>query len=415
MSFIDKRNELLCMDDRALISRILAFPDKQRLNYDKSGKRRRFPSGEMAANALRSMEKNPEWKMSDRQKFAMADSFARFSTDELRVSGILSFNTDLRTLIKNETGRDGAKSMYSMKFHLVPEPENGQDKSTVAVYADNMDGGRTKIGYLPASYVKAYPVLSPMDVDGTLTDFSNGKFRNISYAMSMEVGIIARELSTDTNPDMFTYKMKFSLNNSCREDTAQYLNEQCDWTVRLNRKLKAYDPKARVSNVRFEINCTSGNVVIESYSSLGTKARRACNNYFRYILGTKIFKDLKNNGYVDVAQGISAVNVKEDARFILYGRPAARDVPITIDQLLEKERSGEEVWFHYEQNGRIYGNRKGIVVSVTDDGMYADIRDRSLSMRVEKCPVIKEIPISDIYMSQGDLYRASRMHKNEQS
>ena len=53
-----KRKSLLKLSDRDLVNRILAFPDRQALNRDEEGNRRRYPSAEMAVRAKKQMEKN---------------------------------------------------------------------------------------------------------------------------------------------------------------------------------------------------------------------------------------------------------------------------------------------------------------------------------------------------------------------
>lgn len=306
-----KRRELLMMDDRAFIDRILTFPDRELLDRDENGKRRRYPLAGMAVKVKKQMEKDPNYRLSGKQKFAMANSFAEYSTEELKVSGIKSANIDPDTLVKEEIKKEGAKTVYSMKFRLQPEPDNQFDKNAVAVYADNIEGGCSRIGYMPLPYIQTHSIKGPVNVNGTLTDYSNGKFKNVSYAIVMGI-----------KHGIYVYKMDFSLNAACRQGTADYLNMQCDWTKRFNKNLATHSKGSKVDNVRFEFaNEMSGSVVIESYSRLDDYARRVCDSYFRYILNTGVSDSLKKDKYVDVPQNIPAVSIKDDMCFHIYAKP----------------------------------------------------------------------------------------------
>ena len=99
MDIKTKRKELLKMDDRSLVDRILAFPDRERLNRDAEGNRRQYPSAEMAVRAKRQLEKDPDYRISEKQRFAMCQSFAEYSIDELKVAGITFAKVDPRTLV----------------------------------------------------------------------------------------------------------------------------------------------------------------------------------------------------------------------------------------------------------------------------------------------------------------------------
>lgn len=324
-----KRKELLRMDDRAFVDRILAFPDRERLNRDEEGKRRQYPSAEMAVRARRQMEKDPGYRLSSKQKFAMADSFAHHSTEELKVSGIKFAKADPGTLIKEEVGREGVKCVYSMEFHLVPEPENPFDKNAVAVYADNKEGGRTKIGYVPSAYVGEHPITAMMDVHGTLTDHSNGHFKTISYAMDMDTESVDRVSFANRNLDSYTYRMPFILNGDVKEGAADYLNGQTwnggrqGWTEQLNEQLESWGVNGHVDRVYYEFpGSRSGNVIVESSTRLNSEAMQICGSYFRYSLEAGISADLKREGYVDVPINLPAVNVREKTYFSLQAEPA---------------------------------------------------------------------------------------------
>lgn len=330
MTVDQKRKELLHMDDRTLVDRILAFPDREKLNRDEDGKRRKYPSGEMAVRAKRSIEKDPEWKISPKQKYVMADSFARNSTDQLKVSGITFAKADPNDLVKWFHYREGIKTEYVMDFHLEPEPDNEHDKNAVAVYVDNESGGRTKIGYVPGAYVSIHPITSPMDVKGTLTDHSNGHFKTISYVMNMDTELVDKLSSGNRRSDTYTYRMPFLLNGDAKEGAADYLNSQRDWTEQLNNELEYWGVNGRTDKVIFEFpGNRSGNIIVESSEKLNAEAMQVCGSYFRYSLESGISSDLKRDGYVDVSQTVAAVNTRERTYFSLQAEPEAKEDDFT--------------------------------------------------------------------------------------
>lgn len=321
MDIKQKRKELLHMNDRAFIDRILAFPDREKLNRDEEGNRRKYPSAEMAVRARRSIEKDPEWKISDKQKYVMADSFARYSTDELKVAGIKFAKADPNTLVKDEVSKEGVKAVYNMQFHLHPEPENEHDKNAVAVLVDNIEGGKTKIGYMPGAYVAQHPITQPMTVEGTLTDHSNGHFKTISYSMNMDTEAIDKELMANRNPDMYTYCMPFMLNGDPKPEIADYLTNQRNWTEQLNNELEYWGVNGHASDVFFSFAGRTGYINVETPDKLNTEAMTVCGSYFRYSLESGISSDLKRDGYVDVPINIPAVNTRDKTYFSLQAEP----------------------------------------------------------------------------------------------
>lgn len=318
-----KRKELLHMDDRALVDRILAFPDREKLNRNEEGKRRKYPSAEMAVRARRSMEKDPEYKISDKQRFTMCDSFATYSTDQLKVSGITFAKADPRLLVKDEVSKEGVKTVYNMDFHLVPEPDNQYDKNAVGVYVDNVEDGRTKIGYVPGAYVAEHPIVHPMTVKGQLTDHSNGHFKTISYSMDMDTEALDKEIGINRNPDKYTYRMPFILNGDPKPEAGDYLNGQRDWTTQLNNEFEYWGVNGQVDKVAFEFpGGRVGNIIVETPQKLNTEAMNVCGSYFRYSLESGISSDLKRDGMVNVPVNLSAVNTRERTYFSLQSEPA---------------------------------------------------------------------------------------------
>lgn len=329
MEFKAKRKELLKLDDRALVDRILAFPDRQRLNREDDGSRRQYPSAEMAVRARRSLEKDPDYQISEKQRFVMADSFARYSSNELKVAGITFAKADPNTLVKDEASREGVKSVYSMQFHLKPEPENQHDANAVAVYVDNTEGTQTKIGYVPGAYVGEHPIIHPMTVDGTLTDHSNGNFKTISYSMDMDTEALDREANANRNPDKYTYRMPFILNGNSKEGAEDYMNKDADWYQKnVNEQLEYHGINGSIDGLKFEFpGGKAGNIIVEAQDKLNSDAMMVCGSYFRYELETGISSNLKRDGMVDVPINLPAVNSRERTYFSLQAEPeqAAED------------------------------------------------------------------------------------------
>lgn len=346
MDMKSKRKELLRLDDRSLVDRILAFPNRERLNRDEDGKRRPYPSAEMAVRARRSMEKNPEYQISQKQRFAMADSFAKYSNDQLKVAGIKFAKADPDMLLKLPLSRDGVKTVYGIQYYLVPEPENERDKNAVAVYVDQKDPAvkdKIRIGYVPAAYVAEHPIVHPMSVEGTLTDHSNGHFKTISYVMDMDTEALDKEISANRKPDMYTYRMPFILNGDAKPEAAEYLNsmtwtgpwgEKKGWTKRLNDELEYWGVNGRAENVYFEFpGGRAGNIIVETTAPFNGEAISTCGSYFHYSLEAGISGDLRREGLVDAPANMSAINTRERTYFSLQAEPSTDDFANAIENL----------------------------------------------------------------------------------
>lgn len=359
MTVKEKQKQLLKLSDRDLIDRILAFPDREYLNRDEDGKRRKYPSAEMAVNARRNMERIPDWKISDKQRWAMAHSFAEYSSNELKVSGIKFAKADPNNLEKTEVLKEGTKAVYNMDFTLIPEPENEHDKNAVAVYVHNTDNegeisykgqsyhGLTKIGYVPAAYTGIHPISDAMTVKGTLTDHSNGHFKTISYTMDMDTEAIDKEFTANNRSDVYTYRMPFILNGNVKEGAADYLNDKRwtrdgiagQWADRLNEELEYYGVNGHADNVYFEFpGGKAGSIVVETSQQFNPEAMGICGSYFRYCLETNISSDLGREKLVDLQNSnMPAVNTREKMYFSLQSQPAEDDFTKAVDEITNME------------------------------------------------------------------------------
>lgn len=337
-----KRKELLKMNDRDLVNRILAFPDRERLNRDEEGNRRQYPSAEMAVHARRQLEKNPEYRISEKQRFAMCQSFAEHSVDEVKVVGIMFAKADPKTLaigerVDIERTANGARETYNLVYHLRPEPENERDKNAVAVYVANNKStdsmaGMSKIGYLPANYVAAHPITHDMTAIGTLTNYAPGTFKVVSYSMALDTEVIDKDLNSRHDASSnYTYRMPFLLNGTPKEGTADYLNDRYwsdnknmdNWTKRLNNELEYWGVNGMAQDVRFEFpGGKTGNIIVETAQKFNDEAIQVCGSYFRYGLEAGVSSTLKRDGYIE---GLSptqpAVNTRERTYFSLQAEP----------------------------------------------------------------------------------------------
>lgn len=346
MDIKSKRKELLKMDDRDLVKRILAFPDRERLNRDADGNRRPYPSAEMAVHAKRQMDNDPDYKISEKQRFAMCSSFAEHSVDELKVVGIKFAGVDPKTLnigkrVSFTNTENGApKEVYNLTYHLKPEPENERDKNAVAVYVVNNESTdqtvvMSRIGYLPASYVAEHPITQEMTAAGTLTNYSPGTFKVVSYSMALDTEAIDRDLNSRHDASQnYTYRMPFLLNGTPKEGTADYLNDMYwsenknmdNWTMRLNDELEYYRTGGTAQDVRFEFpGGKTGNIIVETTEKFNDEAINVCGSYFRYILEAGISSTLKRDGYIEgLSQTQPAVNTRERTYFSLQAEPGEK-------------------------------------------------------------------------------------------
>lgn len=184
----EKRSELKNLDRRELIDRIVNFSDQKRLDFDEEEKRREYPTGKMA----RSIQQNG-YQMSDNQYYTLIHHFAADTIPVIKTVGVTFRQNNAATFEKTfaESPRNGF-SIYHTSYHLEPEPTNAYDPNAVKVLTFT-EGGMHHLGYLPASFVAAHPILEPMDVPGAILDYSNGKFKRCSYQMALDTEFLDRK------------------------------------------------------------------------------------------------------------------------------------------------------------------------------------------------------------------------------
>lgn len=81
MTIEERKKQMFKMSDQELLQTILSYPDKDKLNIDKNGQLRRYPSANMARKIYYSLRKYPGSTITDKQRWAMVTSFIECSEE----------------------------------------------------------------------------------------------------------------------------------------------------------------------------------------------------------------------------------------------------------------------------------------------------------------------------------------------
>lgn len=175
----EKRDELKQMPRDEFIDRILNYSDQNSLNRDSGNRKRDFPVGKIAEGIAAD-----NYNMSEKQYYALVHDFAGITTPQTKVSGSMQFKDsfDLSQFVGEPASVDGAKATYDLGYVLHPE-EDGR----ISVNLRSEDGELQQIGFAEASFLKNHPITEDVDMRGTVTDYSNGKFKNVSYSMEVDL------------------------------------------------------------------------------------------------------------------------------------------------------------------------------------------------------------------------------------
>lgn len=191
-----KRDELRTLPRRELVDHILAYPDQDFLNRDEDGKRK-YPVGYIAQNV-----KEANYNMSDAQYYTMLHHFSKIIVPDMRVVGITFQNNDPSEFQKTEvsSSHKGRITTYEMDYLLLPEPTNQFDANAVMILVKNQNTGKAEqIGYLAKEFVAAHPITEPMLIEGTMVDYSNGHFKNVSYRLALDTELLDQTFEHDLN------------------------------------------------------------------------------------------------------------------------------------------------------------------------------------------------------------------------
>ena len=115
---------------------------------------------------------------------------------------------------------------------------------------------------------------------------------------------------------------------------------------------------------------------METQSWMDDYMCRRCGRCFGDMLNMFVLNALEEGGYMDTPQDSAVLKTGRTPAFIGYKAFVTPNRHITENELRERGWSGEEVWFRSCCNGKVRWFNTGIVVSIADDGLHADI-DRS--------------------------------------
>lgn len=178
----EKRTALKKLDRKELIDRICAYPNQDLLNLDGEGESRDFPIGEIA-----NWIQKTDYQMSEKQYYKLIHDFSAVTVPEMRVVGVTFRPNNAELFEKTPITVDGTATVYETDYLLRPEPENPYDENAVMVMCRQTNGDLHQIGYLSRDFVAEHPITEEMTVHGNLTDFSNGKFKNVSYQLAVDI------------------------------------------------------------------------------------------------------------------------------------------------------------------------------------------------------------------------------------
>ena len=177
------REQLNTMPDEKVRQTIFAFPDQDYLNKDGRGTKRDFPVGKVAAVQ--------DW--TPNQRYRVINEYCKLRVPEVRAAGVTFRSPDTESFDRGEPVIKGTRHTWDMTYHLIPEPENEHDPHAVKVCVPTKDGDLAHVGYVPAALVRRFPIKQEMQVNGIMTDTSNGKGKQLSYRFQMDVESFAKE------------------------------------------------------------------------------------------------------------------------------------------------------------------------------------------------------------------------------
>ena len=184
----EKRDEMKNLEPKELIDRILSYPDQDSLNRDSGMRKREFPVGKVAESV-----RDRGYEMSDNQRFALIHDFAAITTPTIKPKERIS--EAAAALDKEQIAKDGTKTTYQADFTLETMPTGdivqiGQ-RTTMEVEG-RQEPVNIIIGSVDPKFVDKFQITEDVQARGTFTDYSNGKFKNVSYEIEVDVEPIVR-------------------------------------------------------------------------------------------------------------------------------------------------------------------------------------------------------------------------------
>lgn len=186
-----KRDELRQLSRQELVNHIVDYPNQEFLNFvrgqDDERVKRTMPVGYIANNV-----KNNDYEMTDSQYYTLMHHFAKITVPEMKVVGITFYDNDPSQFKKDLVSQasNGNVKTYEMDYHLEPEPTNPYDKNAVKILVEDEVGEKHHIGYIARDFVAEHPITEPIVIEGTMVDYSNDHFSNISYRLAMDIEVL---------------------------------------------------------------------------------------------------------------------------------------------------------------------------------------------------------------------------------
>ena len=349
----EKRDLLKQLPKQELVDRICNYPDQRSLNMDADGKWRDHPIGNMAHR----IRDDQHYQMTDKQYYSLIHHYAALTIPELRVVGVTHQDVDAMELDWKPVDRAGSKSVYEMQFHLRPEPDNKYDANAVAVYATTTLGEERQLGYVGRKFLEQHPIAQEMDVTGTMIDFSNGHFNNVSYRFPLDT----EQLETDRlqgqaisfvwEPlDGYVYEKPIALSEDCqitnRVQMQQWLQEQdrqfddsSFLTTMVKNELEFWkvDGKGTIQQVSYQFPTTREGVVqIVSQTPMSADALAVVDSYINHIQDGVMASSMQECPYVQIPLSAD-VFAQTNGRFRLAAEPALEQDSVADSSLEQGE------------------------------------------------------------------------------
>lgn len=211
-----KREELKELPRKDFVEHVRSYPDQDQLNFDEEGNKKNHQIGIMAEVVAQN-----GYKMTDNQYYSMIDGYAKTVVPEMKVVGVSFQDPDVENFKMDLVGerRDGVVSTYDVDYHLKPEPDNPYDKNAVGVWIENQDNELEQVGYLSKEFVEEHTI-EELVVQGLMEDHSNGKFKNMSYQIALDVEPVSLSPDMDKLATLHEYTIIEDYEQA--DDSVQY-------------------------------------------------------------------------------------------------------------------------------------------------------------------------------------------------
>lgn len=334
---VEKQAELGALSKQEFIDRMLSFPVSFYADHDRRYDRK-----------LAEASRKRDYRISDRQHANLIDTFAELMIVDTKVKGITFHENDPAFFQKSILPSDSntkTKKTYAMDFLLEPEPGNIHDRNAVKVSATYRDGTLSQIGFLPAAFVKENPITSPVWAKGTLTDYSNGTFNNVSYSIPLDLErihhigqaayttpVYLNDVLIDTQEmpqkDGCVYEMPFALQGTAN-DTAKaeaYLKD-INMGADLAEDMRACGCPAEIDEIAYRFSGPSKGVVSVISKEPLTDGQLSVADAFLHHQHTDgyVASHLKQQSFMDIP-------LTSDTFTPEYGHFAASSMPPSLDE-----------------------------------------------------------------------------------